>query len=285
MNLASVITFNPDINLLMENINAISPQVDRILIIDNNSYNKEQFIYLINNTINNVDFILNSENLGVAKALNQALYYAKKNNFIWLLTLDQDSVCADNLVLKYTKFLEKNKNSDILLLCPQIKDVNIRSIKVEEHISSVQEVKEAITSGSFLNVNNSLSIGGFLDDLFIDYVDFEFCLRGRKKQLKLIRLNSAILFHRLGDIEEKKFLALNFIVTNHSPKRRYFLYRNKIFIYRKYWKDFLPWVIRNALSSLKTIFVILCYENNKSENLKNIFRGIIDGFRLKLNIK
>ena len=36
---AGIILYNPDIDRLMDNISAISPQVESIIIIDNNSIN------------------------------------------------------------------------------------------------------------------------------------------------------------------------------------------------------------------------------------------------------
>lgn len=282
MILASIITFNPDIDLLIKNIQSISPQVDKVLVIDNYSFNRNKIISVVEVNFKNVHFILNGKNLGVAEALNQVLNYAQKNNYDWVLTLDQDSVCEDDMVFKYKEFLNRNiKQHDILILCPQIEDINIKNNNEENF--GVEVIPVTITSGSFLNVDNALRIGGFLSKLFIDYVDFEFCLRGKANQLKTIRLKNVILKHRLGEIKEKRLLGYNLVVTNHSPIRRYYLFRNKIFVYRKYWKKFGPWVIKNILSSIKTILIILIFEKNRVEKFKNIFKGIKDGFFLQIN--
>lgn len=40
---AGIILYNPDIDRLMDNISAISPQVESIIIIDNNSINIIEF--------------------------------------------------------------------------------------------------------------------------------------------------------------------------------------------------------------------------------------------------
>jgi rhamnosyltransferase len=280
MCLASIITFNPDINFLMDNIRAVSNQVNKLLIIDNNSKNTNDFVSIIKSEFKNVDFIFNNNNLGVAEGLNQALNYAKSNNYKWLLTLDQDSVCQADMILQYETFLKSNAHNNILLLCPEIQDINIKNMKKIK--CGAEEVNVAITSGSLLNVNNSLMIGGFLTELFIDYVDFEFCLRGRKRNFKILKLNNIVLKHRLGEIQEKKFLGNEIVVTNHNPKRRFYLFRNKIYIYKTYWRDYKHWVLRNILSSIKTMLIILFYEQNKFENFRNIIKGVLDGYRLKI---
>ncbi|MEQ2464765.1 glycosyltransferase [Niallia hominis] len=284
MNLAAIVTYNPNLDLLMKNINAVYPQVDKILIIENNSNNQKDIINIIKKSKLEVEIILNSNNFGIAEALNQALEYAKFNHYSWLLTLDQDSVCPFDMISNYEEFLNNcNNRNDILLLCPDIQDINMKDSKISK--PEAEEIIVAITSGSYLNVENSLHIGGFLKELFIDYVDFEFCLRGKKESLRIIKLNNIVLSHQLGSIIEKRIFGYNLIITNHSPIRRYYLFRNKIYIYKRYWRIYRQWVIRNIFSSIKVILVILFYEDRKGENLKNIIKGLKDGFNLKAEIK
>ncbi|PAL14207.1 glycosyltransferase family 2 protein [Peribacillus simplex] len=279
MILGSIITYNPDINLLFDNIEAVINQVDKVIIIENDSNNKTEVITQIKKKYENIEIIVNPQNVGVAGALNQALSYAESNNFKWLLSLDQDSVCEEKFIYKYKNYLRECNTKEILLLCPNIVDINVKNKNLVN--DNIEEVDMAITSGSFLNVENSMKIGGFLNELFIDYVDFEFCLRGRGLNLKIFKLNNVNLYHRLGDIKEKNFLKYKIIVTNHSPFRRYYLYRNKIFIYKRYFNKNRRWVMRNIFSSFKTFFIIILYEDYKAENLKNIFRGIKDGLYLQ----
>jgi len=278
MILTSIITYNPDIELLNKNIQAIVFQVDKVIIIDNGSENQQKLVELLSHHTN-VEYVQNGNNEGVAYALNQALEYAEINRYQWLLTLDQDSICSETIIEKYMEIITNNKDNNILLLCPQIKDVNstIEQLQSER----VEEVDVAITSGSLLNVEQSIKIGGFLSRLFIDYVDFEFCLRGQEHALKILRVNSVTLQHTLGRIEEKKVFGYRFVVTNHTPFRRYYLFRNKIFLYKKYYRKNSRWVYKNILSTIKTFFIILVFEENKKENTKFIFKGIWKGILLK----
>ena len=52
-----------------------------------------------------------------------------------------------------------------------------------------------MTSGSFLNLKVYKEAGPFVDKLFIDYVDFEYCLRLKKKGFKIYKLNNTYMQH------------------------------------------------------------------------------------------
>ena len=69
---AGIVSFNPDISRLEENINAIYSQVDKIIIVDNNSKNVSD-INTITDKLKNVFLINNNNNFGIAKALNQIM--------------------------------------------------------------------------------------------------------------------------------------------------------------------------------------------------------------------
>ena len=43
-------------------------------------------------------FVFNSENLGIAKALNQGIEIAIKEKFEWVITMDNDSIATENMI-------------------------------------------------------------------------------------------------------------------------------------------------------------------------------------------
>ena len=91
---AVIVTYHPDIGL-RERIEQIRHQVDKLLIVDNNSASDcVAMIQRISKDLD-VDVIENESNLGVAEALNQGFKYAERfgGKYSWVLTLDQDSSC------------------------------------------------------------------------------------------------------------------------------------------------------------------------------------------------
>lgn len=275
MILAEIITFNPDIDILKKNILAIYQQVEKLVIVDNNSNNVHDIEILTSSISRNIEIIKNNENYGIAKALNQGLKKAESENYDWLLTLDQDSLSDAKLVQSLVEYIDKKDNT--IVLAPKIVDLNMKKHNELKQKNRFNEVDFAITSGSLIDVKKAILIDGFDDDLFIDYVDFDFCLKSRKNGFKILKIENAVLFHRLGEITEHKILGIKVVVTNHSALRRYYLYRNKIILYKRYFNDEKKWVFKNILSSIKVFLIICLFEKNKKEKIQKIFLGIKSG--------
>ena len=117
INCAGIVTYNPNLGDLKKNIEAIYPQVNDLYIIDNNSANLNEMRELLLN-YNNVSLILFDKNYGVAKALNKIIDLASANFYDWVLLLDQDSVCDNNIMSIYYAFLQNNNSINIALLTP-----------------------------------------------------------------------------------------------------------------------------------------------------------------------
>ena len=102
--IAGIITYNPELGRLHENVGTILPQVDCLIIVDNGSSNVED-IHSFIDEFEKVYFVCNSQNVGVAKALNEMAEKAMEFGAEWLLTLDQDSVVAANIMEEYVKHI------------------------------------------------------------------------------------------------------------------------------------------------------------------------------------
>ena len=88
---AGIVTYNPDIERLNENILAIYKQVRVVFVVDNGSNNIDQ-IEKICSVKKNTYLIKNNKNLGIASALNRIMCQAKNAGASWCLLLDQDSI-------------------------------------------------------------------------------------------------------------------------------------------------------------------------------------------------
>lgn len=268
--LGVIITYNPDLNLLNKNINSFIDAVDSIIIVDNGSTTIEALLVLENAKIK---ILSNKSNLGIANGLNQAFLYAQENHFDFVLTMDQDSYFENGATIQ--DLLLGFKSEKTAIVCPSLKDMNSHHfVTVSEEYA---EIFTAITSGSLCNVAILKSVGGFDSKMFIDYVDFEMCLRLQKNGFKIMRSQQSVLCHHLGESNIHYFLGMPMICTNHSPLRRFYYARNKIYIYKKYFFVFPLFVIRDILSFGKTIVSILFFENLKKAKIKMIVKGIWQG--------
>ena len=275
---AGIISYNPDIARLTENITAICNQVSYVIVIDNGSDNYAKISAKLCN-FDNVILHALGENKGIAYALNQCFMLAEKKHAKWILTLDQDSVCPCDMITKYASYLSKirkktdaNKFEHIGILCPTIVDRNVGVI--EGDCSHSKPVSKCITSGALTSYAAWETIGGFDEKMFIDGVDFEFCERLHKYGYYIIRVANVELLHELGQMTSHKVLCKTVYVKNHSATRKYYITRNRFYVAKKHKKPFS--ILKAHLSAIKAFFTVLLFESDKTEKCKAICNGARD---------
>jgi len=268
-----IVTYNPELKFLYNNLKKF--EGTDVLIIDNNSRNISEITDLVSNS-KYYNLIENNANVGIAEALNQGLSYAHDKGYSYILTMDQDSSFKnDFLILKEGfSFLE-----NVAIVSPSIIDYNSNNKDFAKE--KFEEVFMAITSGCLCDVKSLLDVGGFNSSLFIDYVDFEICLKLQQKKYKILKSRDVVLNHSLGFSKVYKIWGIKFISTNHNELRRYYNARNRMYLAKKYFFIFPKFVIHNQLSFLKTILIIFLFENEKNKKIRSIFKGIKDGIKMK----
>jgi len=118
----------------------------------------------------------------------------------------------------------------------------------------------AITSGNMLNLELYKENGPCREDFFIDFVDIEYCLRAKKKGLRVTTLDSVVMEHHIG----KPRKVLFFTTTNHPPSRRYYITRNRIAVWREYFSVDPEYVKYNILRFAKETAKTILGEHKKS---------------------
>lgn len=268
-----IVSYNPNVILLKKNIEAIQFQVSNIFVVDNGSSNKNEVEEILGD-YKDVCLMKNKENLGIATALNQACEAAFEKGFQWILTLDQDSVCPLDLVERLSD-AEKEADS-VGIIAPVIIDRNVGI--VGHSTDGIQKVRTCITSGALTNLKAWKKIGGFDEKMFIDSVDFDFCFRLRKAGYFIYQTNAVTLDHAIGDSKKCRFLFWTFNNLEHSAFRDYYIAQNNIYYPKKnrLWLHF----IRGNFRNLKSIFIVLLYEEDKNNKINAICRGWRKGFVL-----
>ena len=286
---AIIVSYNPDNNLL-DSINLLINQVERIIIVDNGSESeKKKNIKLIRDIDNEkIEIIFNEENLGIATALNIGVRSALKQGYNWILTMDQDSKVSKNMVEKMLEVyngIDEKERKDILSIFPNFVDERVQSIKENSDMDAYKYVDADITSGNLLRAEVFDKVGFFDDSLFIDLVDTDFCMRLNEKNIKMIKVRDAILYHSLGESQSVKSIFGKFNTSNHSALRRYYMTRNRFYTWEKY-KDLNSFTLNRDKSLFKKEFVkIILGEKDKVNKIKMVFKGYKDykkGIRGKL---
>ena len=278
--LAGIVLYNPEVDRLRDNIEAIRTQVDYVLLIDNGSSNKSYTGFI--KGYDNLAIITNVKNQGIAYALNQICGYAHTHDFNWVLTLDQDSVATPGMVETYKSIVDDT----IGILGCWIHD---RGYQIDESWGiehGTFETDWVITSAAFTNVKAWKDCGGFDNGMFIEWVDWEICESMRKMGYKIMKTYKTKLVHELGHNTRLVMVRHHQMqVMNHKPLRYYYSVRNRIYMSKKY-------IHINLLQQLKEIgfklYTVERYEKNKFKNFIAIIKGTIAGFFMEVkydNIK
>lgn len=272
---AGIVTYNPDLGILKQNISAVSKQVDLVFIVDNHSSNINRIKDVVAN-FDNVELILRDENEGIARALNILCDKGCSVGASWILTLDQDTIIPSNLIMEYSKFLSV---PNIGLIGCHIVDRNIDSQQLD--VSTNDYPNTLITSGSFTNLSVWNRIGGFCEKLFIDGVDHAYCFNLRKNGFKILRLANVKINHAIGKSKLVNFNKKQMQLYGESPLRYYYMYRNNIYLLREYNDYFLePYkygIISYVYSTVVYLYLMLRYEDSGLLKLCMIIKGCIHG--------
>ncbi|MCR5047384.1 MAG: glycosyltransferase [Saccharofermentans sp.] len=279
---AVIVTYFPDVERVSNNVSNLIAQGFLVIIVDNGSEKLDAIQNLQSSSCLVKEL---GENKGIAYALNEGMRIAAESGAAWVLSLDQDSIPGDNIYNEYKKHIDLPEAG---ALCPLI----VRNGKMDlsddsfETVCQYDVVDTCPTAGFFLNVNDWKSVDGYDDKLFIDYVDYDMCMRLKGIGKKIYRVQSTSVIQELGKIQYNSFCyklgkvlkiqkLCNFAVTyNHSPKRNYYYVRNGVYYINKY-KDLLNVrVERNNM--VKWEIKKLVHEGKKYEQFKAILSGIKD---------
>lgn len=272
---AVIVTYNFD-DSFFNCIKSIKPQVKEVIVVDNNSNEKcKEILYKLNKS-SDIHIIFNDENLGIAGALNKGIKYALEKGYEWIVTLDDDSQATEDMIIKMIHEYVIVSDSNIGILTPNIFDVNIQEFTYDNNILH-EYINKCIQSGCMIKAEVFNKVGLFNEDLFIYYVDDEFCERIINNELKILRVNNAVLNHRDGIYEKKKFLFKEFNYNNRSNLTVYYRTRNNIYMAINYNKSYI-------YENIKDFVKILLYSNKKISNLNSFFRGLKDSINRNYGI-
>jgi rhamnosyltransferase len=283
---AVIVTYHPDEDFHIR-VKEILRQVDTVIIVDNNSTPECQSRLKNISNYYNMHLLVNTENLGVAKALNLGMDYAIGNvkNAAWCLTFDQDTLIYSNLVSNQIKAYSE---------CPFRDQVGIIGSNYQEWTTdkilfdnknennSWAEVSHLPTSGCLTSLEIYKNVGGFRGNFFIDYVDTEFCLRLKYHGYRLLIVPDVCMKHPLGYYKKNslyKILCGRSMVSNYPPFRHYYWSRNGIIVAKEYFWRETRWAVGQLYYIIfKRLLSVILFEDQKLKKIRNIFLGICHSF-------
>lgn len=265
--LAIVVTYYPEKELLVRNVQAFIEHVDKVLIWENTpSPDKLDYRFIIHEKVEYFGDGINS----ISRALNFAWEYANEKGYDYLLTMDQDSYFENfDFYVAKTVLCE---DAPIGIWTPQMN---------KEFVSSeYEEIDIPITSGMLASVKIVNEIGGWNESYTIASVDDEFFLQAHQCKIKKYKVKDASLLQRFGITQVVTVFGHKLELRNYGPQRLYDIYRNNIILIRKYPK--IDYLRKNFFHYwLKAIVLVFLFENQRFKKTAAIFKGILSGLRYK----
>lgn len=268
---AGVVTYNPDEARLTEALAAVRPQVNGLVLIDNAS-SRIQAVRAVAAQFGGV-LVENPVNRGMAVALNQVLLLADKDAAEYALLLDQDSVPQPEMVAEMVRAFGEG----IGMVGPAIIDRNLGGGGASSE--QPRDVIALLTSGSLLSVAAWESVGGYDEQLFVDFVDFDFCLRLSQAGWRMRQVPQARLLHELGAARRHG----RFIAYNHSATRCRHIAHDMLLYARKHQAASLKLgphergLVATVGVIMQRVMVVLMAESSKWAKVTALLRGTVAG--------
>lgn len=280
---AVIVTYLPDEGFPTR-LERITAQFPRTIIVDNSGSDEaNRRLRITSDAASRIKIILNPKNLGVAVALNQGVKQAEQLGFRWVITLDQDSDIAADMVEAMTGAY-KSLNIGLALLGANYWDTCKDTVAVacRHSIESAKERKTVITSGCLLPIPLYRDIGPFREDYFIDSVDHEYCLRARSHGYRVFITCHPLMHQTVGRANPAQCRLQRSLARSHSATRKYFMARNtlataKIFALRE-----PVWALCQCLRLLAEAASVLFYEEQRAGQLRAIVVGALHGLQDRL---
>ncbi len=290
---AVVVTFNADPTLLEELLQKIAAQVERTVVVDNGSEISPSVTIKRIDSKSAIDLIELEENYGLGVAQNTGIRKAAEHGAQFVIIFDQDSDPSEDMVEKLLaahgqktdegyqvaavgpRFVDE-RNADLSAFV-KLRGLRLRKMPCRE-AHGIIEVDHLISSGSLISVSTIEQVGMMREDLFIDYVDIEWCLRAKLYGYVCFGVCNAQMKHSLG---ERPMAHHGSTHTNHSPMRQYYIFRNRVFLYKQGWIPF-RWKVADGFRLMLRYGFYTTLLKSKFAHWTMMHAGILDGLRSRL---
>lgn len=271
---ACVILYNPKEEDL-KNILSYLPIVDRLYVYDNTE-NKKTILNFEDS--NKIVYSSDLKNNGLSFRLNQACHQAITDKYDFLMTMDQDSYFNPENLNHYFDSIKNHSNKETVGIFGL--EYNENNVIADPNAIISSEVHWLITSGSVINLNNYVEIGGFDENLFIDGVDFDYCFATLKKGLKCILFKNNYFNHSFGIKTKVASIKTLYLIKKekylHSHTRIYYIVRNMLYLEKKYGLFFPEHIQERKKRYSSQVLSNMMYSKNIFLTLKYRLKAISD---------
>jgi rhamnosyltransferase len=282
---ALIILFHPDEDQLARAVD-MRNQCDRLLVIDNSPQPDRRAAQWLGDE--RVALLHNGNRNGIAGAFNVGLNALFEQGVDAVALFDQDSTAPAHYFpvmrdrcesLGHHAFLAGPRifdESDQRFL-PELATSGLTVKRLSLNTDSpLQRCAFLISSGCVISREAFARLGRFDEDLFIDHVDTEYCLRALLEEVPVYVVPSLVMLHRIGSRRRHRFGPLELTTMNHPGFRRYYSARNAMQLALQYGLRLPVAVVPNLLTLWQIVQIVLA-EKDRLAKLNAIAWGLVDG--------
>ncbi|MDR1888728.1 MAG: glycosyltransferase [Zoogloeaceae bacterium] len=286
------VTYNPELLPLCAQLSALSASCTKLIVDNGSNALCIKHLAALPLKYPNLHLIFNSDNLGLATAINQGVRAAHEINphASLLLLLDQDTEpqpgSIETLIHAFAQL--KTEGQCVGAVGPLLRDVETglthgfhqcthwRWRRVYPHPDAKKNPIPCANlngSGTLMSIDIFLELGGLDESLFIDHVDTEWSFRLLSRQLGLWGIPHAVFLHRMGQRSTRFWFFGWRLWPTRSPQRHYFLFRNAVWLMRR---NYVPtvWKCWAVLKLAVTCIMHTLFGPQRNAQLKCMLSGI-----------
>jgi len=301
LSIASVTVAYNAMGALPRHLDALSRQTRRlqeVVVVDNAS--SDGTGELLAERYPHVRVLKMAKNVGMAGAWAAGLAYAAlEKNHDWVWTFDDDSIPAEDaleMMLRGKESLNGMQDGVGILAPipvhgetgtiypPLLWRQGFKRPSAKMLSTRVWFADLVIASGCMVQRRVVAEVGLPRADFFMDFFDFEYCLRARSRGFKIAVASESRLTHQIGNARQVRLPGYFRLWPNHPPWREYYMTRNLAYA--------IWWLYPSAVTKLFVLRHllrhaggVLLFGSSKISSLQNMVRGFKDGYRGNLGAR
>ncbi|MBK9394599.1 MAG: glycosyltransferase family 2 protein [Uliginosibacterium sp.] len=283
---AVVVAYFPGREIL-ELVATLRAELAQVWVVDNTPLQTD---WLPAELPSDVRLFAPGKNLGVAGAYNRVIRAVRDETlpFTTLFLFDQDSepsaACLKTLIDAMNELRSRGERvaqvgpayyeKQRAFFPPLIEVGRWRLRRTPlDRAQALHPVSYMISSGSLVALDALAAVGGFDEELFIDYVDIEFGLRCQHAGLGSWIAKAAVMEHAIG---EEPLRVGRWTLPSHSAIRRHYQVRNALLLMRR---GYIPcaWKVTESCKIVLRFMFLVFARKSLPGQVSAWLSGLLDG--------
>jgi rhamnosyltransferase len=277
-----IVGYRPEVVQLLDLCVCVAGDGVKVIVVDNSEVPTLDRVALPGGC----SLITIGYNSGIAHAQNAGVETALAAGADVLVFFDQDSKIEPGFVKSLISTIRQGSAEIVSPLCvDEATNAPLPSVRVSRYGWSMPvhpadaagryPVDMVISSGTTATRQVFEIAGTFDDGLFIDFVDAEWCLRCRSKQIPIYVVPGLVMRHSVG-LRHFRFGTLT--ISVHSPVRCYYQIRNCFLLFRK---PHIPLIfaLKQLASTVLSRTILLFFVEDRLSYLKSYLFAVRDGLK------